>query len=219
MYERNRDSTASAIGQAQIVVQNSFVGGGAQATQLATENNVDIRDVLTWTHKAHTVTMGVAIPNMSRRGLDDYSNRLGTFDFSSLSDDVLGHPYSFAQQPGPVHFIYWQKEVGGFVQDQVRVASNLQLTFGLRWDWQNYLYDDDNLAPRASSHTLSAKSGTRLCGRAAAFSTIGRLPGRSVVSRNTPDLQCRVFCCSIPPFRTRSSAESFHLSNPLIYTA
>ena len=150
MYERNRDSIASTTEQPQISVQNSFVAGGAQATQLATENNVDIRDVLTWTHKAHTVSTGFAMPNFSRRGLDDHSNRLGTFNFSSLEDYVVGRPYSFTQQHGPVHFVYWQKEIGGFIQDQIRVAPNLQLTFGLRWDWQNYLHDSNNFAPRAS---------------------------------------------------------------------
>ena len=150
MYERNRNSIASTSEQPQIVVQNSFVSGGAQATQLSTENNVDVRDVLTWSHKAHTVTAGVAIPNMSRRGLDDYSNRLGTYSFSSLQDFVSDRPYSFTQQRGPDHFIYWQKEVGSFVQDQIRVAANLQVTVGLRWDWQNYLHDDNNFAPRLS---------------------------------------------------------------------
>jgi hypothetical protein len=113
MFERNRDSTASTTEQRQIAVQNAFVGGGAQATQLATENNVDIRDVLTWSHKMHTVTAGIAIPNMSRRGLDDYSNRLGTFNFATLQDYIDGRPYSFTRQQGPAHFVYWQKEVGG----------------------------------------------------------------------------------------------------------
>lgn len=150
MYERNRDSTASTAEQAQIVVQNAFVSGGAQATQLATENNVDIRDVLTWSHKAHTVTAGFAMPNMSRRGLNDYSNRLGTFNFATLQDYVDGRPYSFSRQQGPVHFVYWQKEVGAFVQDQIRISSHLQLSACVRWDWQNYLHDVNNFAPRAS---------------------------------------------------------------------
>lgn len=150
MYERNRSSMASTSEQVQISVQNSFVGGGAQATQLNTENNVDVRDVLTWTRKAHTVSAGIAMPNMSRRGLDDYSNRLGTFNFTSLGTYVLGQPYSFTQQTGPVHFVYWQKEVGGFVQDQIRLSSNLQASLGVRWDWQNELNSNHNFAPRAS---------------------------------------------------------------------
>ena len=163
MFERNRDSTASTTEQRQIAVQNAFVGGGAQATQLATENNVDIRDVLTWSHKAHTVTAGIAVPNMSRRGLNDYSNRLGTYNFATLQDYVDGRPYSFTSQQGPVHFVYWQKEVGGFVQDQIRLLSNLQLTLGVRWDWQNYLHDGNNFAPRASvAYAFGEKRNTIL---------------------------------------------------------
>ena len=163
MFERNRDSTASTTEQPQIVVQNAFVTGGAQATQLATENNVDIRDVLTWTHKKQIISAGFGMPNMSRRGLDDYSNRLGTYNFSSLQDFELQTPYSFLQQRGPVHFVYWQKELGGFVQDQIRVSSNLQITLGMRWDWQNYLHDNNNVAPRASiAYALGKKRNTVL---------------------------------------------------------
>jgi Carboxypeptidase regulatory-like domain len=150
MYEHNRDSTASTTEAPQINVQNTFVSGGAQATQLNTENNIDIRDTLTWSHQKHTVVAGFAMPNMSRRALDDYSNRLGTFSFTSLQNYVAGHPYSFTQQQGPVHFIYWQREIGGFVQDQIRLSPVFQMTVGVRWDWQNYLHDDDNFAPRVS---------------------------------------------------------------------
>lgn len=150
MYERNRNSTSSTTEQPQIAVQNAFVGGGAQATQLNTENNVEVRDVLSWSHKKHTISAGIAIPNMSRRGLDDYSNRLGTFNFATLQDYVDGRPYSFTRQQGPDHFVYWQKEVGAFIQDQVRVSSNFQFSLGLRWDWQNYLHTVHNFAPRAS---------------------------------------------------------------------
>lgn len=90
MYEHNRDSTASTTEAPQINVQNAFVTGGAQATQLNTENNLDLRDALTWTYRKHTVIAGFAMPNMSRRALDDYSNRLGTFNFTSLQDYVEG---------------------------------------------------------------------------------------------------------------------------------
>ena len=150
MFERNRNSTGSNTDAPQIVVQNAFVAGGAQATQLLTENNVDIRDAATWSRGAHTVVAGFSIPNMSRRGLDDHTNRLGTFNFASLQDYVDERPYSFTQQQGPNHFVYWQKEVGFFVQDQIRLSSNLLLGLGLRWDWQNHLHDDNNFAPRAS---------------------------------------------------------------------
>ena len=150
MYEHNRSSTASNSDAQQINVQNAFVSGGAQATQLATENNVDFRDTLTYSHHAHTITAGVAIPNMSRRALDDYTNRLGTYNFANLTGYIDELPFSFTQQRGPSHFVYWQKEIGWFVQDQWRASANLQITLGLRWDWQNYIDDNNNFAPRAS---------------------------------------------------------------------
>ena len=163
MFERNSNLTASSTESPQVAVQNAFVGGGAQATRLLTENNVDIRDVLSISHGAHTLTAGFAVPNMSRRGLDDYSNRQGTFNFATLADYVQNRPYSFTQQQGPVHFVYWQKEFGTFVQDQIRLSSNLQLTVGLRWDWQNALQDTNNFAPRASiGYAFGAKRNTVL---------------------------------------------------------
>src|SRR6202011_4468084 len=41
-------------------------------------------------------------------------------------------------------------EIGAFVQDQIKLTPSLQLSFGLRWDWENYLDDNDNFSPRAS---------------------------------------------------------------------
>jgi Carboxypeptidase regulatory-like domain len=149
-YERNRDSTTNVTNAPQINVQGAFVGGGANAAQFSTENNIDVRDAMTWTHGIHTIVAGVAIPNMSRRALDDFTNRQGTFNFATLQDFQSGTPFSFLQQTGPERFVFWWREVGWFVQDQVHVNSNLTVAFGLRWDWQNYLHDNQNFAPRLS---------------------------------------------------------------------
>ncbi|MGH8248377.1 MAG: TonB-dependent receptor domain-containing protein, partial [Gammaproteobacteria bacterium] len=44
--------------------------------------------------------------------------------------------------------IFIEKNVGGFFQDEWKVRSNLSLAAGLRYDWQNYFGDANNLAPR-----------------------------------------------------------------------
>ena len=190
MYEHNRDSSASNTEQPQINVQNTFVGGGAQATQLATENNVDVRDVLTWSHESHTISAGFAMPNLSRRALNDYSNRLGTFNFSSLQDYIDARPYSFTQQQGPIHFVYWMREVGGFVQDQIRVSPHFQATFGVRWDWQNQLRDDNNLAPRASlAYAFGKKRNTVLrAGSGIFYDRTGNRPLQNLALYSAPAL-------------------------------
>ena len=40
--------------------------------------------------------------------------------------------------------------IGLFVQDEVRLRSNLSMDVGLRYDWQDYFHDSNNLAPRFS---------------------------------------------------------------------
>src|SRR5207253_2134750 len=59
-------------------------------------------------------------------------------------------PYSFIQQVGNGHLVFFEKVLGGFVQDEVRLRSNLSVVLGLRYDWQNFVHDGNNVAPRAS---------------------------------------------------------------------
>src|SRR6185295_18311471 len=56
--------------------------------------------------------------------------------------------YAFRQQQGSGHVVFWQKELGGFVQDEWKLRANFSVTLGLRFNWQNYLHDDNNFGPR-----------------------------------------------------------------------
>ena len=38
--------------------------------------------------------------------------------------------------------------MGGFLQDDYKVSSDLSLSLGVRYNWQNYLHDNNNFAPR-----------------------------------------------------------------------
>jgi hypothetical protein len=40
--------------------------------------------------------------------------------------------------------------IGFFVQDEIRVSPRMSASLGLRYDWQNYFHDDNNLGPRGS---------------------------------------------------------------------
>src|SRR5262249_175285 len=58
--------------------------------------------------------------------------------------------FSFTAQQGDGKLIFWQESLGLFFEDDIRFRSNLSVGFGIRYDWQNYLADHDNLAPRLS---------------------------------------------------------------------
>ncbi len=137
-------------GVRKIVVLDAFAGGGAQADRRDTENHVQFSDTLAWSRGRHFIKTGINVPDISRRGSNDRANYDGIFSFSSLADYAAGRPFSFLVQQGESHLAFWQKDIGVFAQDDVRLRPNLSLAFGLRWDWQNYLSDHNNFSPRLS---------------------------------------------------------------------
>ena len=153
------NSTQSVLpGHPSIVVLGAFTGGGAQQTMRETRNYLQLADILSWSHGKHLVKAGVSVPAFTRRGLDDQSNFGGTFQFSSLQDYEQGTPFSFVQNQGNGRLVFWQKELGFFAQDEIRLRDNLSVSFGLRYDWQNYVSNLVNFAPRFSFAYAPGKS-------------------------------------------------------------
>jgi hypothetical protein len=150
LIARQHTPTISVQSGPKIIVLDAFTGGGAQADRLQTENHLIFDDIVSWTHGKHTFKTGFNIPDLSRRGLDDNTNSVGTFSFSSLQDYLEGRPFSFVEQRGNGHVVFWEKVFGGFFQDEYQIRRNLQLTTGLRFDWQNYFHDSNNIGPRIS---------------------------------------------------------------------
>lgn len=66
-------------------------------------------------------------------------------------------------------------ELGAFVQDQIKLRDNLQISLGIRYDWQTYFKSIHDFAPRASiaykdkKHSLVLRAGAGLfCDRSGA---------------------------------------------------
>ena len=157
----NEWETQTSISQApSVVVLDAFTGGGAQGNAYRTEHHFTLTDSVTWSPGRQVIKTGLNIPDWSRRRYDDNMNIGGTFYFSGLADYVAGRPFSFIQQVGNGHVAFLEKQVGGFVQDEIRVRPNVSLALGLRYDWQNYVHDTNNFAPRASFAFAPKGSGT-----------------------------------------------------------
>jgi len=133
----------------QIVVSGAFTGGGAQADSRRTEYHFDGTDVVTYVSGKHELNFGIDVPDISRRGMDDFTNFAGTYTFDSLANFGAGQPSTFLQQRGMGHVVFLEKTLSGFAEDTLRLKPNLSITFGLRYYWQNFFHDDpDNFAPR-----------------------------------------------------------------------
>jgi hypothetical protein len=166
------DSTVASINpQAQVAVSGLFTVGGAQADTRRTEYHFDGTDFATYASGKHQLSFGIDVPDISRRGLDDFTNRAGTYTFASASDYTAGIPSTYLLQTGQGHVAFLEKVLCAFVEDNIRIRSNFSLYVGMRYYWQNFFHDDsDNFAPRVSfAYAPTAKSKTVIRGGAGIF--------------------------------------------------
>jgi outer membrane receptor protein involved in Fe transport len=134
----------------RIVVLDAFTGGASQTDRSTTEYLFQLNEIVSWNNGKHFVRGGLNIPGFSRRVLDDRTNFGGTFSFSTLADYLNNRPFLFSINQGDGHLVFWQRDFGLFVQDNIVVRKDFSIALGLRYDWQNYLGDNNNLAPRLS---------------------------------------------------------------------
>lgn len=158
--EVNREPTVSVSAAPSIIVRDAFAAGGAQSTLFRTESGGKLNDILTLSRKNQTIELGVQIPNLNRRVYDDRTNQGGTFTFLTLADYQAGRPYQYTVQQGTTRVAFWWREYGAFVQDQLTVSPSLHVSLGLRYDWQAFFHDHNNVSPRASLAWSPRKDGT-----------------------------------------------------------
>jgi hypothetical protein len=145
-----REPTISRSSDPGIIVAGAFNGGGAQSDLVRTELHLQLTDGVAWTRGRHLVQSGFQLPEWSRRGFYDRTNFAGTFYFADLAAYAAGRPYAFVQQRGNGDLAFLEKHVGTYVKDDWQARPGLSASFGLRYDWQNYFHDNNNLAPRFS---------------------------------------------------------------------
>ena len=150
VFGRQYTPTRSLSNDPAIVVLGSFTGGGAQADRLQTENHINLNDILSWSAGKHEIRTGINVPDISRRGLNDYTNFGGTFTFSTLQDYLQRRPFSLLQQQGNGHVVFMETVIGGFFQDEYHLRPNLTLSGGIRYDWQNFFHSNNDVSPRIS---------------------------------------------------------------------
>ncbi len=144
----------------QIIVSGAFTGGGAQADARRTEYHLDATDIVTYTKSRQELKFGIDIPDISRRGFDDFTNQAGAYSFASIADYSAQVPFSYLVQRGQGHVTFLEKTVAGIFEDNVRINPNLSVAGGVRYYWQNYFHDiAHNVAPRFSFAYAPARRG------------------------------------------------------------
>ena len=145
-----REPTTSASSARGIVVNGAFTGGGGQSDLVRTELHMNLNESLAWTWGHHLIQAGFQLPDWSRRGFEDRTNFGGTFYFSGLDTYATGTPYAYIQQQGNGELALLEKQMGTYIKDDWQARPGLSVSAGMRYDWQNYFHDNNNIAPRFS---------------------------------------------------------------------
>ncbi len=177
-------------GEPAIIVGGAFTGGGAQLAKHETQDYLQLSDTISWSRGKHLIKAGLQIPAFERHSLNDRTNFGGTFQFASLVDYEQGRPLSFVERGGDPRLVFWYRELGAFVQDDIRLRPGLSLSLGLRYEWQKDVPNCNNFAPRfAFAFAPGKKQKTVLRGGVGVFyentdaeviGTMLRLNGKAV---------------------------------------
>ncbi|MDX2266704.1 MAG: TonB-dependent receptor [Bryobacter sp.] len=145
-YAPNR----SNLQEPRRIVSGAFINGGSQQDRTSREVHTAITWMFTQSTGRHTLKYGFNIPDWSRRSWQDLNHQQGTFTYTTLADFAADRPLSILLQQGDPLVRITEKLLGLFVQDDYQLRPNLQLSLGLRYDWQNFFGDAKNLAPRVA---------------------------------------------------------------------
>ena len=156
--------------------QNNLANGGTY------QNNYEGASTLSWVLGAHTLRAG-ATGTKSQLNILDKEGAIGSFEFPDWPTLLTGGPVETGGKyfAGATDRYYRANMVGVFIQDNFRVASNVSVTLGVRWDYDGPLsekYGDlDNFNPNLYSYNPATdtvlNSGVEVAGNNRLLATPG----------------------------------------------
>lgn len=133
------------------------------------QNNFDFDTSLNWVHGRHTITTGFNADYTQLNVLNE-NNQLARLTFKDfpgfLQGQLCGPNTFFCSGQDTTQFLngssnryYRAKQTGAFVQDDIKIKSNLSVNVGLRWDWDGPLYEKNgfltNFYPQNYSYDVA----------------------------------------------------------------
>ncbi len=143
----NDNANVSQIEAPTVRVLDGVTTGGAQVKGGSNQKDFELGSDLNYVRGIHTVRTGIALEGRHYRS-DDVSNYLGTFVFSNTADFLAGRPRNYTRRLGDPLISYSHLEAGLYVQDDLKLRSNLTFSPGLRWEAQTHVHDLSGFAPR-----------------------------------------------------------------------
>ena len=149
--------TAGATSAAVLVGAPTASGGGTQVFGSTTsssdrkENRFQLQDTVSFVSGSHTWRFGGDFHDVDTTFIDRF-DATGTYSFTGNSGFAFfaaNNPSTFAQNFN-TSSVLRNRYFGLFVQDDIRLRSNLTLALGLRYEQETVLDDTNNWGPRVA---------------------------------------------------------------------
>jgi len=155
------------------------------------QNGAQFSTDVKWVHGRHSISSGMNF-SYTQLNVINKNNTVGRITFEDFPGFLTGQvcgpntTFCFGQDPsevlsGATSRYYRSKQLGTYVQDNIRVRSNLTLDLGLRWDWDGPLYEKNgnlvNFYPQDYSYNVAGDTidnvGLVIAGNNKTFGTKG----------------------------------------------
>lgn len=158
MLGRQTSDSSSVLEAPTYRIQDARTTGGAQVSGGRHSTFVNVQSDLDYVKGIQSVRTGLAVEGGSY-GSNDASNYLGTYVFESPEAFQQGRALTYTRRIGNPNVHYANAQIGGYVQDDIRVRKNLTLSPGVRYEIQTHVRDYNNFGPRFGISWAPFKSG------------------------------------------------------------
>ena len=143
------------IGNADGLFNSLQIGPSNFANAGIFQNNFGASTNLGWVHGRHTIAAGFNF-DYTQLNVINKDSRVARLNFADFAGFMQGSLCSFTNPCGflgsPAELFsgvsnrhFRSRQAGLFVQDNIRIKSNLTMDIGLRWDWDGPLIEKDGL--------------------------------------------------------------------------
>jgi hypothetical protein len=142
------DSTStSADATPTIRVLDAFTSGGAQRGGGDHARTLDLASDFDYVLGRHSLRTGFVLDSTWYHS-DSSANSIGTYTFANLQAYLASQPINFSRRIGDPSISYDNVQGSVYMQDDIRVRTNLTVTPGLRYELQTHVHTFDNIGPR-----------------------------------------------------------------------
>ena len=133
-----------------VTVQGAFSGGGSNAGVVReNQDRFELENDTTVAAGAHSIEFGTRF-RVTRDANFSTSGFNGNYIYSSLAAYAAKTPSEYDVTAGKASSSAALFDAGAFFQDDVKLRPNLTLSYGLRYEAQNWIGDQNDWAPRVA---------------------------------------------------------------------